>query len=70
MADVRLFCFVHLRWLQAANEAAKDRPITGASPSGKAPDFDSGIRRFDPSRPSQYIHKTHNIDPPIGIRTG
>ena len=25
----------------------------GASPSGKAPDFDSGIRRFDPSRPSQ-----------------
>jgi putative endonuclease len=25
----------------------------GASPSGKAPDFDSGIRRFDPFRPSQ-----------------
>ena len=24
----------------------------GASPSGKAPDFDSGTRRFDPSRPS------------------
>ena len=27
----------------------------GASPSGKAPDFDSGIRRFDPSRPSQPV---------------
>ena len=25
----------------------------GASPSGKAPDFDSGIRRFESSRPSQ-----------------
>ena len=25
----------------------------GASPSGKATDFDSVIRRFDPSRPSQ-----------------
>ena len=25
----------------------------GASPSGKAPDFDSGIPRFDPWRPSQ-----------------
>ena len=25
----------------------------GESPSGKAPDFDSGIRRFDPYLPSQ-----------------
>lgn len=25
----------------------------GASPSGKAADFDSAIRRFDPSRPNQ-----------------
>jgi hypothetical protein len=24
----------------------------GESPSGKAPDFDSGIRRFDPYLPS------------------
>jgi hypothetical protein len=27
----------------------------GASPSGKAADFDSAIRRFDPSRPSQLF---------------
>ncbi len=27
----------------------------GESPSGKAPDFDSGIRRFDPYLPSQYF---------------
>jgi hypothetical protein len=29
------------------------RPQIGASPSGKAPDFDSGMRRFESSRPSQ-----------------
>ena len=28
---------------------------TGESPSGKAPDFDSGIRRFDPYLPSQFL---------------
>ena len=28
----------------------------GLSPSGKARDFDSRIRRFDPCRPSQLIH--------------
>ena len=36
------------------------RPIhaspDGASPSGKATDFDSVIRRFDPSRPSQPVN--------------
>ena len=41
---------------QALPRAARDlftlRP-DGASPSGKATDFDSVIRRFDPSRPSQ-----------------
>ena len=26
---------------------------TGMSPSGKAPDFDSGIRRFESGHPSQ-----------------
>ena len=30
-------------------------PIVGASPSGKATDFDSVIRRFDPSRPSHSL---------------
>ena len=29
------------------------RPLVGASPSGKAPDFDSGIPRFESWRPSQ-----------------
>ena|GEM_PF-2995635 len=29
----------------------------GESPSGKAPDFDSGIRRFDPYLPSQVLHQ-------------
>ena len=29
--------------------------ISGESPSGKAPDFDSGIRRFDPYLPSHFI---------------
>ena len=28
----------------------------GISPSGKAPDFDSGIRRFKSCYPSQMIH--------------
>ena len=28
----------------------------GMSPSGKAPDFDSGIRRFESCLPSQMIH--------------
>ena len=27
----------------------------GESPSGKAPDFDSGIRRFDPYLPSHFL---------------
>ncbi len=31
------------------------RKIFGESPSGKAPDFDSGIRRFDPYLPSQFL---------------
>jgi hypothetical protein len=30
----------------------RDFPSIGASPSGKAPDFDSGIRRFESFRPS------------------
>ena len=29
--------------------------VFGESPSGKAPDFDSGIRRFDPYLPSQFV---------------
>jgi|KBSMisStaDraftv2_1062788.scaffolds.fasta_scaffold485253_1 hypothetical protein len=37
-----------LAWCKSSNA----QPV-GASPSGKAPDFDSGIRRFDPFRPSQ-----------------
>jgi hypothetical protein len=29
--------------------------MIGASPSGKAADFDSAMRRFESSRPSQYF---------------
>ena len=36
-----------------ANGLGYRGPTIGASPSGKAADFDSAIRRFDPSRPSQ-----------------
>jgi hypothetical protein len=31
--------------------------LVGASPSGKAPAFDAGIRRFDPCRPSQGVKR-------------
>ena len=31
------------------------RPYIGMSPSGKAPDFDSGIRRFESYHPSQKL---------------
>ncbi len=30
------------------------RSNIGMSPSGKAPDFDSGIRRFESCHPSQF----------------
>ena len=39
------------RDLRAAREGAPVYSV-GESPSGKAPDFDSGIRRFDPYLPS------------------
>jgi hypothetical protein len=32
--------------------------LVGASPSGKAPAFDAGIRRFDPCRPSQGMNRS------------
>jgi hypothetical protein len=35
------------------------KQVDGESPSGKAPDFDSGIRRFDPYLPSQYFFDAH-----------
>ena len=34
------------------------RKTSGESPSGKAPDFDSGIRRFDPYLPSQILRQS------------
>ena len=33
------------------------RPVFGASPSGKAGDFDSPMRRFESSRPSQAVRQ-------------
>ena len=34
----------------------KVNEFVGASSSGKTPDFDSGIRRFDPCRPSHLYY--------------
>ncbi len=34
--------------------SAPRAPVIGMSPSGKAPDFDSGIRRFKSCHPSQF----------------
>ena len=39
----------------------KFQPAIGASPSGKAADFDSAIRRFDPCRPSQPIRANTDV---------
>ena len=46
---VPLYVGVRATYHVAGGQSAAD----GASPSGKATDFDSVIRRFDPSRPSQ-----------------
>ena len=41
-----------------------DLSPAGASPSGKAPDFDSGMRRFDPSRPSHFYSSPLSVGIP------
>ena len=41
----------------------------GASPSGKAADFDSAIRRFEPSRPSQVPPSWQRAHFCNGLRT-
>jgi hypothetical protein len=46
----------------------RSRPVIGASPSGKAPDFDSGIPRFDPWRPSQALKNVTVITPGMNGR--
>ena len=51
-------CVESLRIYEYA-EPRRRPPAVGASPSGKALDFDSSIRRFDPFRPSQH---------PVGLR--
>src|SRR6516164_2391377 len=42
----------HFPWFSSHSFAARE-PLVGASPSGKAPVFGTGIRRFESSRPSQ-----------------
>ena len=37
------------------------RPSVGASPSGKAGDFDSPMRRFESSRPSQAVAQPETV---------
>ncbi len=41
--------------LQPPLRFANTPPTDGASPSGKASVFGTDIRRFDPSRPSQFL---------------
>ena len=46
----------------------RPRAHTGASPSGKAPAFDAGIRRFESCRPSQVFLKVIEIELILGGR--
>src|ERR1700676_1083052 len=39
--------------------------VNGASPSGKAVDFDSTMRRFESSRPSQAVTQLEIVGPRI-----
>jgi hypothetical protein len=52
------------RWRAVASGHA-----VGASPSGKATDFDSVIRRFDPSRPSHPVPRWRGRGGPLRERT-
>ena len=66
-----------VQWLErqiVALEVVGSTPIThpifllgaafgGVSPSGKAPDFDSGIRRFDPCHPSHVGAEYASLKP-------
>src|SRR5690349_8271110 len=45
----------------AGNLARCRLPVIGASPSGKAVDFDSTIRRFESSRPSQALSQLKTV---------
>jgi hypothetical protein len=64
--DPNFASFGNCHWQNSRYKAAAaDEPIPvfsaktcqddGASPSGKAPAFDAGIRRFDPCRPSHLF---------------
>ena len=44
----------------SAGPRLSSRPL-GASPSGKAPDFGSGIRRFESCRPSQPVCRQYQL---------
>ena len=60
-----------LKWLNSLyrpalpEESARALPLScwviGASPSGKAGDFDSPMRRFESSRPSQAVRVSENF---------
>src|SRR6185369_3060634 len=54
------------RWRDIRSQRSRDnRGSAGESPSGKAPDFDSGIRRFDPYLPSQINNGLRLIANPV-----
>src|SRR5258708_16568900 len=55
--------------LPSGNRASPVPPLSeesdGASPSGKAVDFDSTIRRFESSRPSQPVRRLETLPPDL-----
>src|SRR5512146_35614 len=51
---------IALRRVESGRMRLYGPPPFGASPSGKAPDFDSGIRRFESFRPSQSLIRARN----------
>jgi hypothetical protein len=47
--------------IRARLAAPLSRKLIGASPSGKAVDFDSTMRRFESSRPSQPVTQLKSV---------
>ena len=53
---------------QAGTVPPLSRQVIGASPSGKAGDFDSPMRRFESSRPSQAVRGSEKALPIVAER--
>ena len=51
--------WLNLCYNKPVSEGGRSTSYIGMSPSGKAPDFDSGIRRFESCHPSHF--KSHTV---------